>query len=200
VRRTQEFLKLSALRRTVPSKRTLWYTLAPLKRFGLSTSLLFVLRNPRFDYSPNQCGFQRLVYGEADGPFRCGVAFKFILERFDRRGFREQAAVVRKRGEPKQDSFVLEGGNPVTDGLGGLRWENGPNRGANLVQSAAGRFRDTSQIFVNTFRSGAGFRHRPASGGPRSFHADNATSTSTSNPERAVPGCRRLPAQVGVTC
>ena len=74
MRRTQEFLKLSALRRTMPSKRTLWYTLAPLKRFGLSTSLLFVLRNPRFDYSLNQCGFQRLVYGEADGPFGSGFA------------------------------------------------------------------------------------------------------------------------------
>src|SRR6516162_11431783 len=110
------------------------------------------------------------------------LAFKFILERFDGRGFREQAAVVRKRGEPEQDAFVLEGPNPITDGLGSLRWQSGSNRGANLVQSAAGGFRDTSQIFVNAFRSVAGFRRRPANGGPCSFHADNATSTSTSNP------------------
>ena len=157
-------------------------SLAPLKRFGLSTLLLFVLCDPRFDYFLNQRGWQRLIYGEADGPFGCGVAFKFILERFDSRGFREQAAVVRKRGEPEKDSFVLEGRNPVTDGLDCLRWHSGPNRGANVVQSAAGGFRDTSQIFVNTFRSVAGFRRRPVSGGPRLFHADNATSTSTSNP------------------
>jgi len=144
----------------------------PLKRFGLSTFLLFVLRDPRFDYFLNQCGWQRLIYGEADGPFGCGVAFKFILERFNSRGSREQTAVVRKRGEPEQDSFVLEGGNPVTDGLGCLRWQSRPNRGANRVQSAAGGFRDASQIFVNTFRSVSGFRRRPAGGGPRLFSCE----------------------------
>ena len=56
---------------------------SPTKRFSLSTLLLFVLRDPRFDYFLNQCGWQRLIHGEADGPFGCRVAFKFILERFD---------------------------------------------------------------------------------------------------------------------
>jgi hypothetical protein len=54
--------------------------------------------------------------------------------------------MVRKRGEPNQHSFVLERRDPVTDGLGRFGRNSGPNRHANLVQGAAGRLRDASNI------------------------------------------------------
>jgi len=128
-----------------------------------------------------------------DGTFGYRITFKFILERFDNRGRREQAAVIRKRPEPNQDSFILEGWNPVTDGLGRLRWHSGRNRRANFVQSAAAGFWDASKIFINISRSLADSSRRPVSAGLRSFHADNTTALhlqrrlmSVENPESAI--------------
>jgi hypothetical protein len=112
--------------------------------------LAFVLRDPRLHQFLNKCSRQWLVRGEVDGPFGCGEAPKFLLERRDHGRSREQTAVVRKRGEPHQRCFVLERRNPIADGLGSLRWHSGPNRGANLVQGAAGGFRDTAR-YSSTF-------------------------------------------------
>src|SRR6266571_7364595 len=83
--------------------------------------LAFVLRDPRLHQFLNKCSRQWLVRGEVDGSFGCGEALEFILERFDHGRAREQTAMVRKRGEPHQHSFVLERRNPVADGLGSLR-------------------------------------------------------------------------------
>ncbi len=70
--------------------------------------LAFVLRDPRLHQFLNKCSRQWLVRGEVDGPFGCGEALKFVLKRFDNRGSGEQTAVVRKRCEPHQHSFVLD--------------------------------------------------------------------------------------------
>ena len=82
--------------------------------------LAFVLRDPRLHQFLNKCSRQWLIRGELDSPFGCGEALKFVLKRFDNRGSGEQTAVVRKRGEPHQHSFVLERRNPIADGLGSL--------------------------------------------------------------------------------
>src|SRR6266704_5741025 len=75
--------------------------------------LAFVLRDTRLHQFLNKCSRQWLVRGEVDGPFGCGEALEFILERFDNRGSGEQTAVLRKRGEPHQHSFVLESRHPI---------------------------------------------------------------------------------------
>src|SRR5207245_2263842 len=143
--------------------------------------LAFVLRDPRLHQFLNKCSRQWLVRGEVDGPFGCGEALKFVLERLDHGRSREQTAMVRKRGEPHQRSFVLECRYPVADGLGSLRWHSGPNRRANLVQRAAGRFRDASKVFVDVFRSAVAFRGRTAIARFHFFHAGNATRSSNSS-------------------
>ena len=120
--------------------------------------LAFVLRNPRLHQFLNKCSRQWLVRGEVDGPFGCGEALEFVLERLDHGRSREQTAVGRKRGEPHQHSFMLERRHPIADGLGRLRWHSGSNRRAHLVQRAAGGFRDTSEVFINVFRGAAAFR------------------------------------------
>jgi hypothetical protein len=154
--------------------------------------LAFVLRDPRLHKFLNKCSRQWLVRGEVDGPFGCGEALKFVLKRFDNRGSGEQTAVVRKRGEPHQHSFVLERRNPIADGLGSLRWHSGPNRRANLVQGAAGGFRDTSKVFINVFRSAVAFRRRTAIARFHFFHKGNATRTSTSSPCHRSPCSRSM--------
>jgi len=158
-------------------------TTAQLSRATRSAPFLaFVLRDSRLHQFLNKCSRQWLIRGELDGPFRCIEALKFVLERCDNRRSGEQTTVVRKRGEPHQHSFVLERRNPIADGLGSLLWHSGPNRCANLVQGAAGGFRDTSKVFINAFRSALSLRDRTAIGRFRFFHADNATRTSTSSP------------------
>src|SRR6266567_4888279 len=142
----------------------------------------FDLRDPRLHQLLNQCSRQWLVRGELDCPFGSGEALKFVFERFDNRSSGEQTAVVRKRGEPHQHSFVLERRNPIADRLGGLRWHNGPDRGANLVQGAAGWFRDTRKVFINGSRSTVAFSRRTAMAGFRFFHGGNATRPSASSP------------------
>src|SRR5713226_4578452 len=144
--------------------------------------LAFDLCDPRLHQFLNKSSRQRLVRGEMDGPFGGGEAFKFVLKRFDNRGGGEQTAVVRKRGEPHQHALVLERRNPIADGLGSLRWHSGANRRANLAQGAAGGFRDTSEVFINVFRSALAFRRRTATAGFHFFHARNATRTSASSP------------------
>src|SRR2546425_5846534 len=144
--------------------------------------LAFVLCDPRLHQFLNKRSRQWLVRGEVDGPFGCGEALEFILERFDNRGSGEQTAVVRKRGEPHQHSFVLERRHPIADGLGSLRWHDGPNRRAYLVQGAAGGFRDASEVFIDVFRSAVAFRRRTAIARVQFFHAGDATRTSTSSP------------------
>src|SRR5271169_665495 len=100
---------------------------------GSAPFLAFDLRNPCFHQFPNKCCRQWLVIRELDGPFGRGEAVKFVLKRFDNRGSGEQTAVVRKRGEPHQHSFVLERRNPIAYGLGGLRWHSGLNGRAKLL-------------------------------------------------------------------
>src|SRR5712692_1749851 len=148
----------------------------------ISPFLAFVLRDPRFHQFLDKCSRQWLVRGEVDGPFGCGEALKLVLKRFDNRGSGEQTAVVRKRGEPHQHSFVLECRNPIADGLGSLRWHSGSNRRANLVQGAAGGLRDTSKVFSKVLWSAIVFRRRTAIARFHFFHAGNATRTSTSSP------------------
>src|SRR5271157_899641 len=144
--------------------------------------LIFDLRDSRLHQFFNKCGRQWLIRGELDGSFGCGEALKFLLERFDNGGSREQTTVVRKRGEPHQHSFVFDRRNPIADGLGGLRWHSRPNCCTNLVQGAAGGFRDTSKVFINAFRNALSLRRRTALGRFHFFHAGNATKTSTSSP------------------
>src|SRR3989442_8516437 len=143
--------------------------------------LAFDLRDPRLHQSLNECGRQRLVRGEVDGPFGCGEALKFVLKRFDNRGRGEQTAVVRKRGEPHQHSFVLERRNSIADGLGSLWWQSGPNRRAKFVQGVAGGFRDACEIFVHVLRDEVAFRARTAITGSRFFHAGNTTRAFASS-------------------
>ena len=159
--------------------------------------LAFDLRDPRLHQFLNKCSRQWLVRGEVDGPFGCGEALKFVLERLDHGRSGEQTAVVRKRREPHQHSFVLERRNPIADGLGGLRWHSGPNRRAHLVEGAAGGFRDTSKVFINVFRSAIAFRRRTAIARFHFFHAGNATRTSTSRPCPSSLAVTGLPGRWG---
>ena len=110
-----------------------------------------------------------------NSPFRCGEALKFLLERFDHRCSREQAAMGRKRGVPHQHAFVLERRYPVADGL---RWRSRPNRRANLLQSAARWFRDACKVLVCGFRSAFAFRSGTALARFCFFHARNRTKAS----------------------
>src|SRR3989442_6432329 len=87
--------------------------------------------------------------------------------------------------------LILERRNPIADGLGSLRRHSGSNRRANLVQGAAGGFRDTSKVFINVFRSAVAFRRRTAIARFHFFHVGNATRTSTSSP-CPRPSCIRL--------
>src|SRR6266851_3624555 len=149
--------------------------------------LVFDLGDPRLYHFLDKRSRQRLVRGELDGPFGCGEALEFVLECLNHRGSREQTAMVRERGEPHQHSFVLERRNPIADGLGSLPRHSGPNRGAKLVQGAAGRFRDTSNIFADVFRSASAFPGRTAIARFHFFHAGNSRRTSASSPCSAGP-------------
>jgi hypothetical protein len=111
--------------------------------------LAFVLRDPRLHQFLHKCSRQWLVRREVDGPFGCGEALKLALERLYHGRSREQTTVVRKRGEPHQRSIVFECRYPAADGFGSLRWHSGPNRSTNLVQSASGKLRDASKVFVD---------------------------------------------------
>src|SRR5260370_20812418 len=113
--------------------------------------LVVALRDARLYHFSDKCGRQRLVGGELDGPFGCGEALEFVLERLDHRGSREQTAVIRERREPHQHFFVPERRNPIADDLGGLSWYSGPNRRANLVQGAAARHPGTRAGYTDTF-------------------------------------------------
>src|SRR6266446_10681695 len=100
---------------------------------ALAPFLVFDLRDPRLHHFLNKCSRQWLVGGELDGPFGCGEALEFALKCFDNRGSREQTAVVGKRGEPHEHSFVLERRDPIADDLCSLAWRRRPNCRANLV-------------------------------------------------------------------
>ncbi len=153
---------------------------------GSAPFLAFDLRHPRLHQFLNKRSRQWLVRGEVDGPFGCGEALEFVLKRFDNRGGGEQTAVFRKSGEPHQHSFVLERRHPIANGFGSLRWHSGPNRHAHLAQGAAGRFRDTSKVFINVFRSPVGFRRRTVTARFHFFHPGDATKTSTASPSPAT--------------
>lgn len=131
----------------------------------LAPFLAFDLREPRLHQFLDECSRQWLVRWEVDRPFRCGEALKLLLECLDHRRGREQTAMVRKCGEPYQHSFLLKRRNPIADGLSSFRGHGGSNRRAKLVQSAAGRFRDASEVFLNVFRSVVAFRSRTAIAG-----------------------------------
>src|SRR5664280_1752189 len=104
---------------------------------GEARSALFldlVLRDPRLHQLFHQRGRQRLVHGKLDGAFGCAVSLEIVLERLDQGSTHwKQAAMVLKRGERHQRSFVPEGRDPIADGFGGLRWHDRPNRRADLV-------------------------------------------------------------------
>src|SRR5713226_2173756 len=139
--------------------------------------LVFLLRDPRLHQFLNKCSRQWLVRGKVDGPFGCGEALEFVLERLDHGRTREQTAMVRKRGEPYQHSFVLERRNPIADGLGGLGRRNGPNYRANPVQGAAGGLRDACEVFVDVFRNGVASHPRTAITGSRFFWSKSVAAT-----------------------
>src|SRR5437667_2977975 len=141
----------------------------------------FARPEPGFHHFLNECSRHRLVRGEVDGSFGCGEASKVVLKRFDNRGRGEQTAVVRKRGEPHQHSFVLERRNSIADGLGSLWWQSGPNRRAKFVQGVAAGFRDACEIFVHVLRDEVAFRARTAITGSRFFHAGNTTRAFASS-------------------
>ena len=107
-----------------------------------------------------------------------GEPLKLVLECLDHGRRREQTAVVRKCSEPHQRSLVIERRYPIADALGSLRWHSRPNRRANLVQGATGRFRDAGKVFVNIFRSAGALRGRPAIARFHLFHAGNVTRSS----------------------
>src|SRR5258708_3371377 len=151
-----------------------WRSPAPARS---ALFLKFVLRDTRLDQLFHKNGRHRLVHGEADGPFGGLEVLEFVLERLDHGRTREQTAVVRKRGEPHQQSFVLERRNLIADGFGSLRWHSGANRRANLVQGAAGGFRDAGEVFVHALGSDVAFRGRTASAGTCFFHSDNPPRT-----------------------
>jgi hypothetical protein len=130
----------------------------------------FALRHPHLYQFLNECNWQWLVYGEVDCSSRCREALQFVLKRLDHRCSWEQAAMVRKSGEPYQHSFALECRNPVADGLSSFRGHNGSNRLTHRVQIAAGWFRDTGKVLINVFRSALAFRRRAASAAFRFLH------------------------------
>src|SRR5712664_2550238 len=146
---------------------------------GARSALFFalVLRDARLHQLFNKSGRKRFVHREVDGPFGGVEALEFVLERLDHGRCGEQTAMVRKRGEPHQRSFVLERRHPVADGLGSLRWHSGPNRRANLLQSAAGRFRDGCQVLVRVLGSEVAFGARTVTTGIRFFHTGHSPRT-----------------------
>src|ERR1017187_3691870 len=113
--------------------------------------LALVLRDSRLHQLSYEGGGQRLVHGELDSAFGCLEVLEFILERHDDgRTHRKQTAMVGERAETQQRSFVLERRHSIANGLRGLRWHNRPNRRTNLVQSAAGGFRDACRSEEHT--------------------------------------------------
>ena len=138
----------------------------------------FVFCDPRLHQLFHQRCRQRLVGREADGPFGDGVALEFVLEPGDHGRAREQTAMVGKGGVPHQHALVLERGNPVADGLGGLRRRRGANRRANLFQSAARGFRDARLVFLYGLHTRGCVCHTcNAITGLRFFHASKCTGT-----------------------
>src|SRR5260370_14650327 len=119
----------------------------------LATLFGFDLPNACFDQLLDKTRRDRFVHGEMDRPPALGEALKITLKRLDHGGGREQAAVIRKRGEPHQHLFIFERGNPVADGLGSRARERRPNGGSNLPQHAAGGLRDARRVFVHQFWS-----------------------------------------------
>ena len=115
--------------------------------------LTFVLRHALPHKFLDKSKWEGLVRGEVDGAFGGGEALKFVLEGLDHRRGREQTAVVRKRGEPHERSFVVEGGDPIADGLGGLGRYGGPNRRPHSLQGATRGFRDECQVIVDGLKS-----------------------------------------------
>lgn len=80
--------------------------------------VLVRLSDARFHQFLDQCDRQRLFDGEVDGPFGCGEVLKLGFELFDYGSGWEQAAVIGKRGEPDEHSFILECRNSVADDFG----------------------------------------------------------------------------------
>jgi hypothetical protein len=160
-------------------------------------SLAFVLYDPRLHQFLDKRRRQWFVGRELDGAFGNREALKFFLEGLDHRRSREQTAMIGERGEPHQHAIVLEGRNPIADGLGSLRWNSGPDGRANHVQSAAGGFRDASKVLVHVSRSAVGFRCRTAIARFHFFHAGHATRRSNSSLCFIPAGsCPRYPAAV----
>jgi len=157
-------------------------------------SLAFVLSDPRLHQFLNKCRRQWLVRWELDGTFGNREALKFLPESLDHGRSREQTAMVRKRGEPHQHAIALKRRNPVTDCLGSLRWNSGPNGCANMAQSAARGFGYPGKVLVHVSRSAVGFRGRTAIARFHFFHAGHATRRSNASlsliPACSCPTCR----------
>src|SRR5208337_5377592 len=144
--------------------------------------LVLDLRDPRLHQPPNKSNRQWLVRGEANGPFGSGEALKLIPEHPEDRGGWEQAAVVRKRGEPHQHPLVPKRGNSIADDFSGFRWGCGPDGRADLRQGAARWLRDSGKVFVNGSRRPNSSWPRPADSGFRLFHAGDDTRSLDSIP------------------
>src|SRR5438094_2703621 len=143
----------------------------------------FILRDPRLHQLFHKSSRQGLVHRETDGPFGCVEVLEFVLERLDHgRTHGEKTAMVRKRREPHQGSFVPERRNSIADSLRGLRRHHGPNRRANLVQGAAGGFRDSCKVFVHALRSDVEFRGRTAITRLHLFDTRHSTRPLSSGP------------------
>lgn len=65
--------------------------------------------------------------------------------------------MILKRGEPHQHPVVLERRNAIADGFANFRWHGRSDRCPNLVQSAAGGFRDAGNVVINAFRERSSF-------------------------------------------
>ena len=99
-----------------------------------------------------------------DGSLGCGVALKVVFKLCDDCGGGKQAAVIGKRGEPHENSFVFECRNAVADGFGGSARRGGVNCRAHLAQGAARRLRSCREVFGEILRRLFGFRRGAAPG------------------------------------
>jgi hypothetical protein len=121
---------------------------------------------------------------KVDGAFGGVEVLQFALECLDHGRTGKQTAMVFECGEPKKGPFVIKGWNSITDRLCGLRWYSGSNCRPNFIQGAAGRFPDTSKVFVHGRRSSMAFRDRTAIHCLHLFHTGNP-------PRRSFQRCVR---------
>ena len=98
---------------------------------------------------------------------------------------------------------VSERRHAIADGLGGLRWHRGPNRGAHPVQGAASGFRDAGEVFVHVLWSDVDCKSTPQTTTfgsislVRSRQPAAVACRERSGTPRALRGCTRPTAPGG---